>query len=67
MIWPNGEPRIFACVTEISKPFNAGQHVEIRLSHSEAGCRGECRWIVPAAEATHYRIGQSYAAHWKKV
>jgi len=66
--WPEGEPRIHAVVTSISKPFDCGKQVEIRLSiHNRPEVSGEIALRIPAKEAPNYRVGTEYSAHFKLV
>jgi hypothetical protein len=66
--WPHHEPRIHAMIIEISKPFNAGQMVEMRLSiNNRKEVEGEIVLRIPTLEAQNYKIGDVYAAHFKLV
>lgn len=66
--WPEGEPRIHAGITSISKPFDYGKRVELRLSiHNRPEVGGEIALRVPAASAPQYSVGDEYSAHFKLV
>lgn len=66
--WPDGEPRIHAMITHISTLFDCRSKVEITLQiNNRSEVHGEIRMIVKASEAQHYKIGDVYAAHFKRV
>ncbi len=66
--WPDNEPRIHAMIVSISKPFDCGRVVEMRLSiNNRSEVRGEIALLVPVERARNYRIGSVYAAHFKLV
>lgn len=66
--WPSGEPRIHAQIVRISTPFDCGRKVALKLSiNNRNEVHGEIELIVPAENAREYRIGDVYAAHFKRV
>lgn len=66
--WPSGEPRIHAMITSITAPFDLGRKVEITLAiNNRSEVHGEIKMIVPARDSNDYRIGDVYAAHFKRV
>jgi len=66
--WPDNEPRIHAMIVSISKPFDCGRVVEMRLAiNNRSEVHGEIALLVPAEHARNYRIGSVYAAHFKLV
>jgi hypothetical protein len=66
--WPVNEPCIHAVVVEISKPFDCGKTVELRLQiNTRNEVHGEIALRVPAEHADSYKIGDVYAAHFKLV
>ena len=68
MFWPASEPRIHAIIKTISKPFDHGRTVEIRLHiDNRADLTGEINWLVPVADSHHYKQGMTYAAHFRRV
>lgn len=66
--WPEGEPRIHAIITSISRPFNCGKQVELQLSiYNRPEIAGEIALRVPAGDASQYHVGAEYSAHFKLV
>lgn len=66
--WPEGEPRIHAQVVAISDLFDCRRKAEVTLSiNNRQEVHGQIKFIVPAASAHHYRLGDIYAAHFKRV
>jgi len=66
--WPDNEPRIHAMIVSISKPFDCGRVVEMRLAiNNRSEVHGEIALLVPVEHARNYRIGSVYAAHFKLV
>lgn len=66
--WPSDEPRIHAQIVQISAPFDCGRKVALKLSiNNRNEVHGEIELIVPAEQAREYRIGDVYAAHFKRV
>lgn len=66
--WPEGEPRIHAQVISISEPFDCRRKAEVTLSiNNRQEVHGEIKFIVPAGSAHNYRLGDVYAAHFKRV
>lgn len=55
-------------IIEISKPFDCGQKVQLRLSiNNRSEVHGEITLQVSSEQARNYRIGDVYAAHFKRV
>lgn len=66
--WPANEPRIHAMIVGISKPFDCGRTVEMRLQiNNRNEVHGEIALRVPVEHARSYKIGDVYAAHFKLV
>lgn len=64
--WPDNEPRIHAMVISISKPFDCGRTVELKLAiNNRSEVEGEITLRVPIVDSRHYRVGSVYAAHFK--
>lgn len=66
--WPDNEPRIHAMISAISKPFDCGRLVELRLSiNNRNEVHGEIALRMTVEAARRYRIGDVYAAHFRLV
>lgn len=55
-------------VRAISPPFDCRSKVEITLEiNNRSEVQGEIKIIVNAMDASQYRVGDVYAAHFKRV
>lgn len=55
-------------IVEISSPFDCKSKVELTLAiNNRSEVHGEIKLIVAAREAAQYRVGDVYAAHFKRV
>lgn len=66
--WPDNEPRIHAMIVAISKSFDCGKKVEIKLAiNNRNEIHGDIALVMDAIAARQYHIGDVYAAHFKLV
>lgn len=55
-------------IVDISQPFDCKSKVELTLAiNNRSEVHGEIKLIVAARESVQYRIGDVYAAHFKRV
>jgi hypothetical protein len=60
--------RVFAVVRSVSKPFNGGRLVEVKLSTEDSAIvDGELYLRVSTERAKHYAVGEVFTLRMQKV